>query len=70
MKIEVSTKEIDPHTEVFALDVDEASLQRLQYGEVGSPHPYVKVADVTEAQKPKHTPVSYTHLTLPTIYSV
>ena len=34
MKIEVHTKEIDPHTEVFALDVDEASLQRLQYGEV------------------------------------
>jgi hypothetical protein len=53
MKIEVHTKEIDPHTEVFALDVDEVSLQRLQYGEVGSPHPYVKVADVTEALKPK-----------------
>ena len=53
MKIEVHTKEIDPHTEVFALDVDEASLQRLQYGEVGSPHPYVKVADVTEALQPK-----------------
>ena len=53
MKIEVHTKEIDPHTEVFALDVDEASLQRLQYGEVGTPHPYVKVADVTEALQPK-----------------
>ena len=53
MKIEVHTKQIDPHTEVFALDVDEASLQRLQYGEVGSPPPYVKVADVTEALKPK-----------------
>ena len=53
MKIEVHTKEIDPHTEVFALDVDEASLQRLQYGEVGSPHPYVKVSDVTEALQPK-----------------
>ena len=53
MKIEVSTKEIDPHTEVFALDVDDVSLQRLQYGEVGSPHPYVKVADVTKALQPK-----------------
>ena len=48
-KIEVRTAEIDPHTEVFALDVDDVSLQRLQYGEVGSPHPYVRVADITRA---------------------
>ena len=53
MKIEVHTAEIDPHTEVFALDVDDVSLQRLQYGEVGSPNPYVKVADVTKALQPK-----------------
>ena len=48
-KIEVSTAEIDPYTEVFALDVDDVSLQRLQYGEVGIPHPYVRVADITKA---------------------
>ena len=53
MKIEVSTAEIDPHTEVFALDVDDVSLQRLQYGEVGSPYPYVKVADVAKALEQK-----------------
>ena len=53
MKIEVHTAEIDPHTEVFALDVDDVSLQRLQYGEVGSPNPYVKVADITKALQPK-----------------
>ena len=52
-KIEVRTAEIDPHTEVFALDVDDVSLQRLQYGEVGSPHPYVRVADITRALQQK-----------------
>ena len=53
MTIEVHTAEIDPHTEVFALDVDDASLQHLKYGEVGSPYPYVKVADVAKALQPK-----------------
>ncbi len=48
-EIKVSTEQIDPYTEVFALDVDDVSLQRLQYGEVGIPHPYVKVADITKA---------------------
>jgi hypothetical protein len=52
-EIKVSTEQIDPHTEVFALDVDDVSLQRLQYGEVGSPYPYVKVADVAKALEQK-----------------
>ena len=38
----------------------------------GGPFPFVQTGDVKAAQLylRKYTPVSYTHLTLPTIYSV
>ena len=49
--IKVRTEEIDPYTQVYALDVDEESVQLTQYGQVGHPYPYILVEDVANALK-------------------
>jgi len=46
--IKIHTAKIDPLTEVLALDKDEY-LIRMQYGELGSPHPYLRVSEIRAA---------------------
>ena len=49
-KVEIHTEKIDKYIEVLGLDA-KGSLRRMQYGELGYPHPYLSVREITEALK-------------------
>ena len=46
--VKIHTADIDPHTEVMGLDKKEY-LRRMKYGELGYPHPYLRVSEIRAA---------------------
>ena len=46
--VKIHTENIDPYTEVLALDANEG-LSRMQYGELGYPNPYLRVTEIRAA---------------------
>ncbi len=46
--VKIHTENIDPYTEVLALDANEG-LSRMQYGELGYANPYLRVTEIRAA---------------------